>query len=66
MLALQVSKLDVENGEGSLTKLWLRKQHVKNLVHRSELDTLTHLCSSQFWLGHGILCGADSAVLYKK
>lgn len=66
MLALQVSKLNVENGEGSLKKLWLRKQHVKNLVHRSELDTLTHLCSFQFWLGHGILCGADSAVLYKK
>lgn len=66
MLALQMSKLNMENSEGSLIKLWLRKYHVKNLVHRSEQDTVTQLCRSQFWLGHGIFCAANAAVLYKK
>lgn len=66
MLSLQKSKLNMENGEGSLMKLWLRKYHVKNLVHGSEQDTVTHLCRSQLWLGHGILCRANAAVLYRK
>lgn len=48
-----------------LSQIW-RMHHVKNLVHRSELDTVTHLCRSQFWQGHGILCGANATVLYRK
>lgn len=32
MLSLQMSKLNMENGEASLIKLWLRKHHVKNRV----------------------------------
>lgn len=42
--AIQTSRLNMENGERSLIKLWLRKHHDNNLVHRTELDIVTHLC----------------------
>lgn len=46
----------------SLIKLW----HVKSPALSCELDTLTPLHSSEFWLGCGILCGANAVLLHEK
>lgn len=61
-----MSKPSADAGEGSLIKLWLRKQRVESPALTCELDTLTPLRSSRVWLGHGILCGANVALLYGK
>lgn len=54
-----MSKLSVD--ERSSIKLW----HVKSPALTCELDTLTPLHNSEFWLSCGILCGAN-AVLHEK